>query len=194
LISLKRQAAEDVKNEFLKTSFEYLVQNGLENTSVRDLCKTIGISSGSLYYWFEGKDDIYINAAKYGLTKVTDYLFKKAFSALKEMNDFKRFFDNALDYFDNVKKELRFIYQVATSPVYGERMRSTAGVLNESYEKYIEELSKLSNCPLEVLTPVVFLFISALLDYVVWEDRPVSKMQIDYLYGVLESHRNNVSV
>lgn len=183
-----RQAKDNFRDDFIKCSFDYLVKNGLENTSVRDLCKANGISSGNLYYWFEGKDEIYISAAKYGLEKVTDYLFSNAFGALKELHDFKSFFDNAIDYFDNVKEELRFIYQIATSPVYGARMRSRADVLNESYAKYISELSQIINCPLEVLTPVVFLFISALLDYVVWEDKPVSVMQIEYLYGILESY------
>lgn len=188
-----RQAKDNFRENFIKCSFDYLVKNGLENTSVRDLCKVNGISSGNLYYWFEGKDEIYISAAKYGLSKVAGYLFSNAFGALRENRNFKSFFDNALGYFDNVKHELRFIYQVATSPVYGERMRNKAEDLNKTYEKYILELSEMINCPVEELTPVVFLFISSLLDYVVWEDKIVSTMQLEYLYGILESYTKKIA-
>lgn len=183
-----RQAKINFREDFIKCSFDYLVKNGLENTSVRDLCKAHGISSGNLYYWFEGKDEIYISAARYGLGRVADYLFANAFASLRELHDFKSFFDNALVYIDNVKDELRFIYQITTSPIYGESMRIGATTLNESYEKYISELSQVINCPPDVLTPVVFLFISALLDYVVWEDRRVSLMQIKYLYSILDGY------
>ena len=186
-----RRAAKNVKEEFVKNAFEYLVQNGLENASVRDLCKAIAISSGSLYYWFDGKDDIYINAAVYGLSKVTYILFDFAFNA---MHDVKNFFDTALEEIDKYKMELRFIYQVATSPVYGDRMRMSADELHTTYSKYIAQLSELLGCSQETLRPIVFMFISVILDYVVWEDYKVSKMQLEYLNKVLDKVVNKAVV
>lgn len=183
-----RNSKEDFRKNFIKTSFGYLIENGLENTSVRDLCKANGISSGNLYYWFEGKDEIYIATAEYGLGKVVNYLFAQAFGVLRKENSIEDFFLNATEYFDNVKKELRFVYQVATSPVYGEIMRKRADLLQNDYKNYIFELSNSIHCSVEELTPIVFLFISSMLDYVIWEDKVVSKMQLEYLYKILESH------
>jgi len=77
---LREQVIRNIQEEFLGTAFRYLVDSGLENTSIRDLCKAMGISSGSLYYWFDGKDDVYINAVKYGLSKVTASIFDFVFS------------------------------------------------------------------------------------------------------------------
>lgn len=176
---MREQVVRNIEEDFLLTSFNYLVEHGLENTSVRDLCKSIGISSGSLYYWFEGKDDVYINAAKYGLSKVAEELFKFAFD---EMTDLKNFFDKALLQIGKYKAELRLIYQVATSPIYGDRMRREAENLMQVYEEYIEKLSKMLKIKSETLAPIVFMFISIILDYVIWEDYTVAKMQIDFIY------------
>ena len=174
---------KDVEKEFLEPSFNYLVKSGLENTSVRDLCKAMGVSSGSVYYWFEDKDDVYIKAVKYGITRVADELFKVAFD---KMQNPKLFFDTFLEEIDKYKLELRLIFQVTTSPVYGDRMREKAEDFKLAYEKYIEKLAVMLGCEPELLTPVIYMLISILVDYVVWEDCEVSKLQLEDLYETMK--------
>lgn len=188
---MKVQVVKDVEKTFLEPSFKYLVQNGLENTSVRDLCKAMGISSGSIYYWFEDKDDIYISTVKYGISQVANKLFDTLF---EKIHDPKLFFDTFLDEVDKYKLELRLIFQVTTSPVYGERMRDKAEDFKDVYAKYIEQLSKILNCDTEFLTPMIYMIISVLVDYVVWEDYEVSKMQLETIYRMLVMHVNALDI
>lgn len=172
--------------EILELSFRYLAEHGLENTSMRDLCNGIGISLGSTYYWFESKEDIVVSTAEYGLTKVAGILFEYAFDT---MHDLKTLFDGFLDVVKEHQPELRFVYQVATSPVYGDRIRKKAEGLHETYEKYIKRLSELLKIQYEDLVPIVFMAISTILDFIVWDDYAVSKIQLDYLYSVLNNMR-----
>ena len=181
---MRVQAIKDVEKEFLEPSFTYLVQNGLENTSVRDLCKAMEISSGSIYYWFEDKDDIYISTVKYGIGKVAGSLFSTLF---EKIHNPKMFFDTYLEEIDKYKMELRLVFQVTTSPVYGPRMREKAEDFKEVYNKYITELSSILKCKPETLVPVIYMLISILVDYVVWEDYEVSKLQLESLYEMLMS-------
>ncbi len=176
---MREQNVKNVEKDFLEPSFRHLVKHGLENTSVRDLCKAMGVSSGSVYYWFDGKDDVYISAVKYGISKVADKLFEFAFDT---MSNPKMFFDNFLSEIEKYKMELRLIFQVTTSPVYGDIIRNKADEFKEVYEKYINRLSNILNCSAEKLTPIIYMLISVLVDYVVWEDTPVSKLQMEYLY------------
>ena len=180
---VREQFTRDVEKEVLEASFKYLIEHGLENTSMRDLCKGTGISSGSMYYWFDSKDDIVIKSAEYGLAQVVDKIFEYA---LEEMFDLKNFFDSLIDEINRYKLELRFIYQVATSPVYGETIRSSADSISFIYEKYIIRLSKLVKVPFEDLKPIVFMVIATILDYIVWDDCELTKGQIEYLYGLLK--------
>lgn len=180
---MREQVVKDVEREFLEPSFKYLVKNGLENTSVRDLCKVMNISYGSIYYWFKGKDDIYISVVKYGTEKVADELFKMAFETMQNP---RVFFDSFLESIEKYKNELKLIFQVASSPVYGERMREKVESFKEVYEIYIEKLAKITGCAPKEMEPIVYMLISVLVDFVVWEDYEVSKMQLEYLYNILD--------
>ncbi|MBQ4631584.1 MAG: TetR/AcrR family transcriptional regulator [Clostridia bacterium] len=181
---MKNKRGKDVEKTFLEPSFEYLVENGLENTSIRDLCKAMGVSSGSVYYWFVSKDDVYISAVKYGLSKIVNELFTIAF---ERMGNLEYFFDTFLDEVDKYKKEFRLVFQVTSSPVYGERMRNKAEEFKFMYEKYISMLSEMLGCDTKFMTSVVYMIMALLVDYVMWEDLPTSKMQLDSLYKMMKA-------
>lgn len=184
---MREQAVKNVEKEFLEPSFKYLVKNGLENTSVRDLCREMNISYGSIYYWFEGKDDIYISVVKHGIAKVAGKLFETAF---EKMQNPKLFFDTFLEEIEKYKMELRLVFQVTTSPVYGARMREKAEDFKSGYEKYIIKLAQIVDCEPKEMEPIIYMLISILVDYVVWEDYEVSKLQLNFLYNIMSSKTN----
>lgn len=186
---MRNPAYRDIEDELLGSAFDYLVKNGLEKVSLRELCKGTGISIGSVYYWFDGKDELIIDAAEYGLMKTADAIFAYAF---EHMDDLEYFFSTCLDIISQHRMEFRLIYQLTTSPQYGERMRKKAYDLDIAYDKYIQMLAERIHCSSEELTPLIHLFIAVLLDYVVWEDYKKTKLQLDYLYKQLQSilHHN----
>jgi len=183
---MRDQSFKNVEKEFLEPSFQYLVKNGLENTSVRDLCKAMGISYGSLYYWFEGKDDIYTSVIKYGIGKVADNLFMFAFQT---MDNPQEFFDSFLDEVKKYKMELRLVFQFATSPDYGDIVRKKAEDFIKVYDMYITELAKIIGSTPEKVAPIIYMLISVLVDFVIWEDINASKVQMKLLHDVMEHMR-----
>lgn len=170
------------KNMFLEKVFPVLVEQGLENITIRELCKETRIVQGTLYYWFKDKTSIVCEAAQYGLKMVTDEIFEYVFASL---SDLRSFFSNCLDEVSKYKKELRFVYQLAASPVYGEKIRATGKEFNLIYDKYTRRLSALLNCKEQTLKPLVYLFISAVLDYVIWDEKEKSQMQLELIYSIL---------
>lgn len=183
---MNEQKRKDIKEKLVSTAFEYLVENGLENSSIRDLCKAIGISTGSLYYWFDSKESIYIAAVKYGINMVSSELFKYAFDTIHSP---RNFFKGYITEIDKYKKEFRLILQVASSPVYGETVRKSSFAFKDVYDKYIRELAEIIGCTAMDLAPVIYSLISILTDYVIWEDKEVSVMQVDFLYESLDRIR-----
>ena len=170
------------KSEFSARIFPYLVERGLENITIREVCRGTGIVQGTLYYWFKDKTGIVCEAAQYGLKTVTDEIFEYVFASL---NDLKGFFANCLDEISKYKKELRFIYQLAASPVYGEKIRKTGKDFNFIYDKYTHRLSLLLDCDEQTLKPLVYLFISAVLDYVIWDEKEKSQLELNFIYSAL---------
>ena len=53
------------------------------------------------------------------------------------------------------------------------------------YDKYTHRLSQLLDCNEQLLKPLVYLFISAVLDYVIWDEKEKSQMQLDFIYSAL---------
>lgn len=170
------------KSELSARIFPYLVERGLENITIREVCRGTGIVQGTLYYWFKDKTGIVCEAAQYGLKTVTDEIFEYVFTSL---NDLKGFFANCLDEISKYKKELRFIYQLAASPVYGEKIRKTGKDFNFIYDKYTHRLSLLLDCDEQTLKPLVYLFISAVLDYVIWDEKEKSQLELNFIYSAL---------
>lgn len=119
--------------EILDTVFTYLVKRGLESASIREICKGTGIVQGSLYYWFKDKTSIICEATEYGLKKVTDNIFEYVFASIDDLPDF---FDHCLDHIAKYKNELRFIYQMVSSPKYGDKIRQDGKYFKSMYDKY----------------------------------------------------------
>lgn len=170
------------KSMLLDKIFGFLVEHGLGNITIRELCKGTGIVQGSLYYWFGDKTSVICEATEYGLKKVTDNIFDYVFSNL---NNLRFFFSDCLDEVSKYKKELRFIYQMVSSPIYGKNIRDKGKDLNLIYDKYTHRLSLMLNCSETLLRPLVYLFISAVLDFVIWGEKEKTQMQLEFIYSAL---------
>lgn len=170
------------ETKILDTVFSFLATQGLEQVSIREICKGTGIVQGSLYYWFDDKMSVICEATEYGLRKVTDEIFGYVFSSIDNLPEF---FDNCLDHIGKYKNELRFIYQMVASPQYGEKIRKDGKYFKSMYDKYAVKLAQRLNYDLDKVKPIVYLLISAILDYAVWNDRENAQVEIDFIHSIL---------
>lgn len=170
------------EKKILDKIFTFLVESGLENISVRELCKGTGIAQGSLYYWFEDKTEIICEATEYGLKKVTDEIFDYVFESI---SDLPKFFEECMKQISCYKKELRFIYQMAASPGYGQKIRKDGKYFKYMYERYADKVASILECDNDKVKPIVYLFVSAVCDYAIWEDENNAKTEIDFIYSIL---------
>ena len=170
----------DKKKEITKTTWEYLLRTGLTHASIGDLCREAKLAQSSLYYWFENKDDIWISAGKYGLSKVVDALLD---FTLNHTTDIRKYFDTLLDEVEKYKYELRLAIQITTSPVFGDRMRDKAKDFRLWYEKYAGELIKIFGCTYLQAETFIYSVIADVIDYAIWDDRDKTQMLLENLYG-----------
>lgn len=170
----------DKKKEITKATWEYLLKTGLAHASIGDLCRETKYAQSSLYYWFENKDDIWISAGKYGLSKVVDALFAYT---LNHTNDIRGYFDTLLDEVEKYKYEIRLAIQITTSPVFGERMRDKARDFRLWYEKYADKLINIFGCTYMQAEIFIYSIIADVIDYAIWDDRDKTQMLLENLYS-----------
>lgn len=172
------------ETQVLDKLFNYISEHGLENITIRDLCRETELAQGTLYYWFNDKMNLICEAAEYGLKRAADRIFEYAFSSI---NDLRAFFDNCLSEISHQRDDLRFIYQMAASPVYGKRIRGSVQELEKVYDSYTEKISDVLRCDTQALRPAVYLFISAVLDYVIWDDAEKTHLQLEFIYTYINN-------
>lgn len=170
------------QREVLDKVFAFLVNQGLEGASIREICRGTGIAQGSLYYWFSDKMTIICESTEHGLKRVTDEIFDYVFSSI---DDLPHFFQTCLDHIGKYKKELRFIYQMVASPLYGEKIRKDGKYFKSMYDKYAVKLAEHLNYDLNKVKPIVYLLVSAILDYALWDDKDNAQTEIDFIYSIL---------
>ena len=170
----------DRKKEIIDITWRYLLERGLEHSYIGELCRETGLAQSSLYYHFENKDDIWISAGKYGLSKVVDALFTFTFN---HTDDIESFFAEFLDEVEKYKYELRLGIQITTSPVFGGRMREKANVFRLLYERYANKLMGIFGCAYEQAEIFIYSIIAYVIDYAIWDDREKTQMLLDNLHS-----------
>ncbi len=167
------------KKAIVATTWDYLLRTGLTNASIGDLCRDAKLAQSSLYYWFENKDDIWISAGKYGLSKVVDELFT---FTLNHTDDVRKYFDTLLVEVEKYKYELRLALQITTSPVFGERMREKSKDFRLLYEKYAEKIMSIFGCTHHQAEVFIYSIIASVIDYAIWDDGEKTQMLLENLY------------
>ncbi len=171
--------APDKKKAIIATTWDYLLKRGLGEASIGELCRETKLAQSSLYYWFENKDDIWIAAGKYGLSKVVDALMQ---FTLDHTDDVRKYFDTLLKEVEKYKYELRLAIQITTSPVFGDRMREKAKDFRIGYEMYAEKLIEIFNCTPLQAEIFIYTIIACVIDYAIWDDGDKTQMLLENLY------------
>lgn len=141
-------------NSVLDDCFRSLAETGLEKASVRSFYKATNLSSSSLYYRFESKDEIIIEATYNRLYSITNDLF---FCAAENIGSFESLAQKFLASADEYKKDIRVIYQVLSSPVYGKELKRRTETLKPFYRRIAALISEELGCQSNELFPFVTL-------------------------------------
>lgn len=176
---MDRAVVSEKRKEIVSITWEYLLRVGLSNASIGELCREAKLAQSSLYYWFENKDDIWISAGKYGISKVVDALFE---FTLNHTDNIREYFDTLLSEVEKYKYELRLAIQITTSPIFGERMRDKSKDFRLLYEKYAEKIIDVFGCTHLQAEVFIYSIIALVIDYAIWDDGEKTQMLLENLY------------
>ena len=176
---MKSHPVPDRKIEIIETTWNYLLKTGLTHASIGELCRATKLAQSSLYYWFENKDDVWVSAGKYGLSRVVESLFTYT---LDHTNDVRLYFDTLLDEVEKYKYDLRLALQITTSPVFGKSMREESKAFRLLYEHFGNKLMAIFDCSYEQADMFIYSIIAYVIDYAIWDDRDKAQMLLNNLY------------
>lgn len=167
------------KKEIMERSYDCYSNFGLNNVGIKGLAKACGISSGSLYTYFEDLDDLIIQSTEHCMSKVEDDFMAKA---PKDAADLERFIDE-IPYWTakNHGKKYRLMYQVYTNPKYIEHGRKFFDGVNKRYSEYAKQLEPRIGIPAQTLTALIFILVRSCVHFALFGDEFYLRSEIAVL-------------
>ena len=176
--NMNNHPVPDRKKEILETTWNYLLKKGLTHASIGELCRETKLAQSSLYYWFDNKDDVWVSAGKFGLSRVVDALFAYT---LNHTNEVQLYFDTLLDEVEKYKYDLRLAVQLTSGPTFGDSMRAESMNFRLLYEQFAHKLIDVFGCSHQLAEIFIYTIIALVIDYVLWDDREKTQMLLDNL-------------
>lgn len=170
---------------FLETCFDVFCENGLENTSLKMLAESCGVTNGNLLYYFGSKDGIIIEATAHCMAKVEDDFMANAPTSFADIERFLREMPYLTAKLHGAK--YRFMYQVYASPKYREQGKAFFGGVNIRYRKYAELLSGKLGMPADFIQGMTYLFVRACVHYALFEDEEYLQLQLNAIRASLRA-------
>lgn len=181
---LTDEVKEQKRQDLLEKCFELFVQKGLENTSLNDLAAYCNMHKVTFYTYLNSKDEIVIDSAKQYMEKV-DKTFFEIFENPK--STLKEALQHGFELIARDKNKFKYIYQVISSPKYGEQSRTELTKVYTRYMDYSKELARIYSVDHTEFRPYFLLYIATIHDYCLWENSAMVKEKLDCIYSKIDN-------
>lgn len=134
-----------VQRAVLETTLRLLTEKDLQATSMSLISKESGVSTGSIYHYFQSKEDI-INELYRGIAKFHgEVVLKDVYTSESIKDRFHQTWENVIRFSMKYSKAFQFLEQYSFSPYIDEATKQEAcqgswcGPLAKFYAEAIEE-------------------------------------------------------
>ena len=183
--------SEEEKAQMLRDCFSIFVKQGLENTSISDLAKQCHTYKAALYNYFKSKDEIVIEGAKMYMTDLDEILQKVI---LNPKGSLEEALSSGFEILRKETNNLRYIYQVVSSPKYGRNSREALSEIYMKYLDYSKVFAEIYGVEHDKFRPYFLLFVSTMHDYCMWGNEILAKEKLNYIFNkVTELEKNKAN-
>jgi AcrR family transcriptional regulator len=89
------QYKSDLREKIIQAAIESFAQTGFERTKMEDIAKRLGLSKGTIYLYFNSKEDLFLAICEHYLKAVRDQQYSAIFSKKEDLVlDSEHFYEN----------------------------------------------------------------------------------------------------
>ena len=165
----------DRRKEVINICLDLFIKKGLTATSTRSLSSALKLQNAGLYYYFESKDEAVIACAEEAALRLENALIP---AALRDIGDPDRMMSRLQSRADEMAPTMRFLVTVCASSQYKDKMKPALDRLAERYDHYSGQVAKKLNCKKEEIEPYVFMVITAVANYMIFNEDALVYPQI----------------
>ncbi|WP_165212266.1 TetR/AcrR family transcriptional regulator [Streptococcus tangpeifui] len=201
--SPRQERSIEKREKILRIAKELFSEKVYFNVTTNEIAKTAGLSVGTLYSYFASKDDILITL----LERYNHAFIDKIFTELSTKESLDLFAQAPKKWLHSLVEQLlrvedtKFHAQIEMLAYAVPQAKSLLEEHNEkiktlTYQCFLDYQNKQSDISLKTLSLVVFDFISALVDELLYHDHSpkefeqIKKTGIDSLYLIINTYLN----
>lgn len=175
--------SNDRMREVINICLDHFIENGLDS-STRSLSNALKLQNAGLYYYFNSKDDAVIACAEEAALRLENALLAPA---LKDINDPDIMFKRLQSRADEMTPTMRFLVSVCVNDKYKQSMKPALHRLDERYEHYADLIAEKLCCKKEDIAPYVYLTITAVANYMIFEEDVFISPQMEVAKKAMKS-------
>ena len=89
------QYKSDLREKIIQAAIESIAQTGFDRTKMEDIAKRLGLSKGTIYLYFNSKEDLFLAICEHYLKAVRDQQYSAIFSKKEDLVlDSEHFYEN----------------------------------------------------------------------------------------------------
>src|ERR671925_147037 len=89
------QYKSDLREKIIQAAIESFAQTGFDRTKMEDIAKRLGLSKGTIYLYFNSKEDLFLAICEHYLKAVRDQQYSAIFSKKEDLVlDSEHFYEN----------------------------------------------------------------------------------------------------
>ncbi len=153
----REKAKKETRQKLLKIAKQEFIEQGLLNISTVDIAKKAGVAHGTVFFHFQNKENLIVEALDTELLKITDELNV----LLHGSDDIKSLLNRYLDFLE--REELFFAVVARETPLYSPELRRRilgreAAIRQYFYQTLKNEIEQGKCKDVDITTVLNFLF------------------------------------
>ena len=143
----------DKKKSIIQSALDLIQENGFHGCPVSMVAKNAGVAAGTIYTYFENKDDLIIGIYEHVLEEIIKYLSERDDSSLPFKDRFYNYWKNLTDFYEINPSFHRFYDQFMYSPFNSEELQTKPNIWHEFAYSFFED--GINQGAIKRLNPVV---------------------------------------
>lgn len=109
--NVKEERRREKRNRILDEAGKLFVENGVESTKIIDIAKAAGVAKGTVYEYFESKDDIVIEWMNGIFDRFRSQMDEKLKNEIDAVSKLRVFLEQSADEFTNIMVNTKVMMQ-----------------------------------------------------------------------------------
>ncbi len=143
----------DKKNCIIQSALDLIQEHGFHGCPVSQVAKNAGVAAGTIYTYFENKDDLIIGIYEYVVAEIKKYVSDRDDIFLSFKDRFYNYWKNLTDFYELNPSIYGFYDQFLNSPFNSEDIQNRPNVWHDYAYSFFE--SGIEQGEIKELNPII---------------------------------------